>query len=200
MKIVLSLMSFILIGCTTAPKFGLSSDGSSGYHVIDKQKNVLEVRLQLPSDTSDKDLLYYGQRAVAEECLKRGFDYSNFSEDSKIQYTGYCYPTNEYKALAITFEKDGLATTPSKFIIESLNNKSSTLLQIKDEVLTIAGNKITSMTQVKNIIFEESKKSNSVPITLIRNGKNINIIEPLAQFKSALAGPEDLKILRKYTN
>lgn len=186
-----------LSNCSTAPKFE-KSNGSSGYTLKELTgKNHFEISLLLPSDTSQDALKKYGWRAIGEECANRGFEYFDISDEAPNKYVGYCYPTNERKALAITFKANGLQENPIKFVVEDLNNKSSTMLKVADEVLTIGGQKLVSMGQLKSVVFAATQKSNSMTVSLLRNGKSLEINEPVALFKSGVLGKSDLEQLRR---
>ncbi len=151
----------------------------------------------LPSDTSKNTLKIYGWRAIGEECLSRGFEFFDISDESPIQFVGFCYSTNERKALAITFRKNELQQTPRKFIVEDLNNKSATNVRIKDELLAIGDQKLISMGQLKSVVFGVTQKSNSIPVSLLRNGKLLEVNEPIALLKSGVLGKSDLENLRR---
>ncbi len=188
---------FFVTNCTTAPKFE-KSNGSSGYTVKELTgKNHFEISLLLPSGTSQDALKKYGWRAIGEECANSGFDYFDISEKAPTKFVGFCYPTHERKGLAITFTAKGLQENPRRFVVESLNNKSSTRLKLDDEVLTIGGQKLESMGQLKSVVFAATQKNNSVAISLFRNGKVLEVNEPVALINSGVLGKSDLEQLRQ---
>jgi hypothetical protein len=188
---------FFITNCSTSPKFE-KSNGSSGYTVKElTSKNHFEITLLLPSDTSKNTLKVYGWRAIGEECLNRGFEFFDISDEEPNKYVGFCYPTNERKALAITFKANGLQESPRKFVVEDLNSKSVTNIKIDDEVLAVAGQKLVSMGQLKSVVFASTQKSNSMSVSLLRNGKPLEINEPVALLKSGILGKADLENLRR---
>lgn len=198
MKFLIFILSvFVLAGCSSAPKFEMANN-SSGYTVKEVSgKNHLEIDLILPSNTAEKELAYYGQRAVGEECLKSGYGYFDTGETTPFKIKGFCFSKDEYGSLGIVFEKKGLNEEPKKFVIESIFNKSSTLVKVGDEVLKVDGKNLTSISQIKELIFIASQKQNTLPLELIREGKKITINEPIATTTGALGRPEDLDRLRK---
>ena len=185
------------VGCTSAPKFE-KSNGTSGYSVRNLSGQThFSVDLLLPSDTSRETLKHYGWRAIGEECLARGFQFFDVSDENPTRYVGFCYSGNERKSLALTFTLDGLEKNPPKFVVEDLNNKSSTLVKLGDEVTQIANETPTSMAHIKSIVYQATQSSNTIPLKVRRNGKEIEVKEPVALFKEGILGSEDLKALRQ---
>lgn len=188
---------FFLTNCATAPKFE-KSNGSTGYAVKELTgKNHIEISLLLPNNISAKTLAKYGARAIGEECAERGFDYFDISEEAVNKYVGFCYPTNEKKGLSIVFEAKGLKENTTKFVVEDLNKKSSTLLKIGDEVVAVGGQKPVTMGQLKFVVFAATQKSNSILLSVVRNGKSLEVNEPVVLFSSGVLGKPDLEYLRR---
>jgi hypothetical protein len=192
------LVVFGMSGCTTTPIFQKSSGDYDGYSVQEtNRKDHFRITIKVPSESSEKFRAAYGMRAVGEECLNRGFQYFDFTDLVSSAVDGFCFTSPNRRALGVTFESAGLKQTPQRFIVEDLNSKTSTLLKTNDEVITIGSESVTSMSQIKSIVFAGSDDSkNILPLKIKRQGVVSTVNEPLANLKNGNLGQSELESFR----
>lgn len=190
------LLLVFLTSCSSVPFQKLTN--GVGYTIISKGPKNFVVKVELPKELETKSPERYYARTVGEECLQRGFEYFDFTNPINGISEGFCFKENKRSAFAISFDKNGLNSTPNEFIVESLNQKSITFLQPKDKIIKTNGKNILSIDELKLIAFELGQKNiNSVNIELIRQGSVLTISEPMAELTNGCYGPEDLIALRK---
>ena len=100
---------------------------------------------------------------------------NNEDEDS-YNYREKLYFTSSLDAaVKVAFEKAGkdVKISSSKFLVIYIDKDSKTSLDIGDEIVAVNGNKIKSYDDIAKYISECSNK-NSVPITVMRNGKEVS--------------------------
>lgn len=194
----LMILLLILTGCaSTQIPFQKNTNGV-GYSIESKGSANFLVKTQLPSELDQKSIVMYVARSVGEECLARGFQYFDFTTPVNGSAEGFCFKENKRKAFAVTFTRQGLDSRPVEFVIEDLNHKTNSKLQVGDKVVKIDGRVISSVSDVKSLAFDFGQKNvNAVKMELIRKGKSLTIIEPLADMTGGAYGPEYLLILRK---
>jgi hypothetical protein len=195
---VASIVSLLLSACASVPVFQKQADSGVGYKIqdLDSTENF-RATVQLPPETSEKFIRNYAFRAVGEECEVRGFQFFDVGQLNATSFEGFCYLDSTRKSLALTFEKGGLEESPQKFVIEELNSKSNTKLQIGDEVISISGKNPTSMAEIKSIVFDaSSKKLAALPLKITRKGKELTVTEPMTDLKNGALGKPDLEALR----
>ncbi len=199
MKKIILCFGLFISGCVSLPYFQKSVNGSEGYTVQNlKLKNHILISFNVPRDTRADYLSKYAMRAVGEECFARGYRYFDFGEIENRTIQGFCYAGDVRSALAITFNTAALKKTPRKFIVEDLNSKSITQLKINDELLQIEGRNVTSVNQVKVAALEASEnKKNTLRLKIKREGRELKVVEPIADFKGGQMGKEDLDMLRR---
>jgi S1-C subfamily serine protease len=111
---------------------------------------------------------------------------------------GFCFKENKRKALAITFEKEGLTASPSIFVVENLNQKSKTNLLIGDKVIKAEGRNVTSVSDLKILAFHYGQIGTvKINLEIIRQGKSLTLSEPLAELSNGAHGPDSLEALQK---
>lgn len=189
----------LLTSCAHTPPFQKINSGV-GYKIENLEiKNSFKVTLKFSfSETTSKYLSNYAFRAVGEECLTRGLNNFESTKLDENTFNGYCFANKTYKALAVTFEESGLNKTPIRFIVEDLNNKTFTLLKINDEIINFDNIPLTSMTQIKHLVFSAAdKKRTYVSLKIKRTNSELIITEPLAEFAGSLGSKEDLDAVRK---
>jgi hypothetical protein len=98
--------------------------------------------------------------------------------------------------LKLTFAKSGLDKTPSTFIVEDLNWKKDTKVQLNDQVLSMNGEKFVSMVQVKNIVFGAKEDQDSITLELVRNDKKLKVNEPFEIHKDVLPNVNNINYQR----
>lgn len=192
------LMSLLLSGCAGAPKFQKLSEGT-GYSVTQHSDNNIEVMVSLPANSSEKAIEDYGALAIGEECKEKGFAVWDYGKVSSNKFEGQCYKTNEFKGLGLTFYKEGLEKEPSRFVVEKINNKVSTKILKEDEVLMIDDKKVSSMAQIKSLIYSK-KETESILVSVRRNNKVLSFAEPLVTYKDLMLDQKVLAWLRDKFN
>lgn len=192
------IFSIILSACVSAPTFKKTSYGVEGYSVQNlATQDHFQVIIKLPEGTNSKYFINYGYRAVGEECLVRGFEYFDVGELDKTVFEGFCFQNSTRKALAINFQNNGLIQSPARFVVEHLNNKTATQLMPNDEILLIEEKAPNSMANLKSLVFVATTNNKSViPIKIKRQGREIKVIEPIADLKNGVFDKNDLKSLR----
>jgi len=195
-KIAAISFVFALAGCASATKFQ-KTDAGPGYSVKELDaKDHLEVSVRLGDGAAAERVRDYGWRAVGEECHSRGFGYFSAVDVTPSTFEGFCYTSSTVKSMAITFQSAGLEAEPKKFVVEGLNGKTGTKLMVGDELLKMNGQKLTSMAQIKSLVFVSSKTKNSLPVEVVRGGKTMKLEEPLAQTANGAFGQDMLDRLR----
>ena len=192
---MLTVCAIAFSSCASIPSF--QENPAEGYTVTDaKLPAMFTVEVRLAATESENFKTNYAVRAVGETCLKRGFDYFNFAAAGGNSWQGYCSKTSANRSLGLTLtvpKKEG-----EKFIVEHLNNKSRTQVQIGDALLKVNGAPITSMAVLKNEVFASVEaKKNSMQLEIERAGKIMSVDEPIADVANASMGPADLEAVRK---
>lgn len=192
----LFFLTLLFVSCASPIKLQKKTD-SHGYTAKELSNNRhLEIIVSLPPEVSNKTKINYGRLAALEECKIRGYEFVDWADSSTNRYEARCYPKNEIKRLGIVFLTSGLEQSPNKFIVEDTNNKPATMVKPDDEILSVAGVKILSMTDVKSIVHSQGEADNFLSLKLIRNGKTITVKEPLLIMKDTLLGKSELEMLR----
>jgi hypothetical protein len=192
MKAILLSFLFLTSACAIVP-FQENTNGL-GYTIVPDGPANFAVKLQLPADFSEASMERYGARAVGEECLKRGYKYFSASNVLNKTAEGFCYKEEGMKALGLSFSKK---ESPAN-VVENLNQKSKTFLQVGDLLLKVDGQELTPDVQLKKITFKAGEKNkNTIKIELLRQGKKMQVDEPMAVLTGATYRPEDLEFLRK---
>jgi hypothetical protein len=188
-----------LSACATSPIFQKSTNGSDGYSVQDLGRNDhFRITVKIPQEnTTEKFIRNYGFRAVGEECLSRGFQFFDVAELDKTSIDGFCFKDSTRKSLAITFRADNLKESPSRFVVEDLNSKTNTQVKVNDEILLMDGKSLTSMAQIKSLVFSAVvNNKNALPLKLKRQNQEMTVNEPIADFKNGALGASDLEAVR----
>lgn len=189
--------SVLLAGCATTPSFQ-KSDGRLGYEVQETdKKSRIRVSLLIRDEVENEFKWLYAMRAVGEECSARGFQYFDHAEYDENNYAGYCYKSAIKKSLGLTFETKGLRKKPSQFVIESLNNKSQTALDVGDEILLFDDKAMNSIAELKDYIFNLSPQEQLLRLVIKRKGAKMSFDEPLAELQNGLGDKEQLNWLRQ---
>ena len=84
----------VMSGCSSAskPPFQTLSGHEYGYKVEDSPERwVFKVQSVLPPKIDEKYAVYYGYRAIGEECHERGFAYFDAGVNTPTELDGYCY-------------------------------------------------------------------------------------------------------------
>ncbi|WP_413612363.1 PDZ domain-containing protein [Bdellovibrio sp. HCB-110] len=196
--------SALFLSCASRPPFQEKDSNGIGYEVKDIQSpSNFQTSATLPASTNNNYLTKYAWRSVGEVCAQRGFNFFDFSSPETtstrenkvlVNTIGYCFKESTRRGLGITFK-------PSKvgLEVEHLNNKQNSSLKVKDIVLEIQGKKVATTTDVKQVVYINTAKS-SVDMAVIRDGKNIKIVEPISVLAGFNFDHEYLKALRKWTN
>ncbi|MEK6628649.1 MAG: hypothetical protein AABY53_08480 [Bdellovibrionota bacterium] len=194
---ILAIIGAVIIS-PTRPSFKKNTDGTIGYVIQDlSSKDNFRVIVQLPAETPEKYTHDYGSRAAGEECVERGFQFFDVGKLAPSAFEGFCFTDSTRKSLTITFQMNGLASSPQRFIIEGLNSKKNTQLQVNDEVLSIANEIPTSIAHVKSLVFiASSNKRTSLPVKVMRQGKEVTVTEPIVDLKNGAFGESYLEDLR----
>ncbi len=197
MKIIYGIF-IVLMGCASQEVPFQKLNNGIGYTVEQKSKNNLIIKANIPPSILTRTKTRYFARAVGEECLKLGFAYFDYTEPVDSASEGFCFPNNKRIAFAIKFKMDKLDSVPPEFIVEYLNQKAKTFLQINDKIIKINDIEPHSIAELKKYAFSLGEKNiQSVKIELLRNGKTLHIEEPMAVLSSGSYGPEDLQSLRE---
>lgn len=184
------------MGCTTLPQFQKVTNGN-GYMIKDLSgKNHFEVSLLFDANFPTGMTKKYGWRAVGEECLSRGFHYFSFSDDSALNFQGFCYTENVFTGLGVTFEGNGLKKLPAEFLVESVNNKKPTFLKLGDRLVSVEKSKLTSMSSLRALMIALPTDKTTVTVEFEREGKFQKAVEPLVNLRGGLLGKSDLEDLR----
>lgn len=192
-----SFLNLVLLGCSSSPVFQKRTELGDGYSIQDLSKNShFEVILNISNDLPEKYIYQYGLRAVGEECLSRGFNYFDIGQYSQLKYVAYCYEDNLKNSLGISFQSVKTENQQVDLIVEGLNGKKNTLIEIGDKILSVEGEILTSIPQLKNLIFKLPNKKLKVQVDLSRNGKKMTIDEPLVNLRDSTLGKKDLEDLR----
>lgn len=192
------LSIFLLSSCASDPKFQKKS-GDLGYEVTQISDSEFEVSVSLPENTSPRFKDEYMRRAAGETCLEKNMKYWDQGPISPDRIAAFCYSENVRKAIAVAFESDGLKENPPKFIIEDLNNKNNTKLQVSDQVLKIGDRSMKHMGDVKSIVHRWTlDKKSSIPMEIVRAGETSTVDEPLATFTGGHFTPEMLQRLQSW--
>lgn len=197
-RCLVSFIAIVLSACASSPTFKKTSYGVDGYSVQDlATKDHFQVIVKLPEGTDSKYFRNYGYRAVGEECLARGFQFFDMGELDTTVFEGFCFPDANRKALAISFQNNGLIQSPSRFVVEHLNNKAVTKLRPNDELLLIDDKPPVSMINLKSLVFiAATNNKNALPLKIKRQGREIKVMEPIADLKNGALDQNDLKSLR----
>lgn len=197
-RYLLSLIAIILSACASAPTFKKTSYGVDGYSVQDlATKEHFQIIVKLPVGTDSKYFRNYGYRAVGEECLARGFEFFDVGELDTTVFEGFCFQDANRKALAISFQNNGLIQSPSRFVVDHLNNKTVTKLRPNDELLLIDDKPPVSMINLKSLVFVAAiNNKNVLPLKIKRQGREIKVMEPIADLKNGVLEKKDLESLR----
>jgi hypothetical protein len=84
-------------------------------------------------------------------------------------------PLKKSKSLGISFRPQG-----HTFVVENLNGKAISQLNVGDEILLIDGKKPKSASQMKSLVSSAATKKKWVRLSIIRGGKKRTIFEPIA--------------------
>lgn len=191
-------IAMILAACASAPTFKKTSYGVNGYSVQDlTTKDHFQIIVNLPEGTDGKYFRNYGYRAVGEECLVRGFKFFDVGELDTTVFEGFCFQDASRKALAVSFQNNGLIQSPSRFVVDHLNNKTFTKLRPNDELLLIDNKPPISMINLKSLVFiAASNNKNELLLKIKRQGREIKVMEPIADLKNGALDQKDLEALR----
>lgn len=184
-----------LASCATFPSF--QDNPAEGYQVTDTSNPAsFGVEVRLPESTSPNFRINYAMRAIGETCAKRGFDYFNYGQASASQWQGFCSKTSSNRSLALSLSVP--KAEGEKFVVENLNGKTNSKIQVGDVLLKVNGQAIITMAGLKTEVFNavEAKKS-SMTLEIERAGKVMTLEEPIADVANASMGPEDLKTVRQ---
>jgi hypothetical protein len=199
-NLLLLLLALNLPACASLkPKF---QKGPGGYQVADvSPPDAFVVTVDLMKKVDDKYAETYGLRAVAEECLSRGYDYFDFAAREPRVIEGYCYKTPDHPGLGVEFALKGLAETPQRFLVGDLNGKTKTGLEKGDELLEIDGQPPVIIANIKSHVFRDSvAKQKTIPLKVKRGDQTLEIKEPIALFKNSSMGSAQLELLRSRTD
>lgn len=182
-----------LASCASTPTF--QENASEGFTIQDSKNPArFVVELHLPT-ANDGFRSNYVMRAIGETCAKREFPYFNIGAIDANRYEGYCYKTSANRSLGLSLtvpKKDG-----ERFVVENLNGKTNTKVQVGDAVLKVNSLAITSMSVLKNEVFDSVEaKKNFVKLEIERAGQVQSVEEPIADVANASPGPEELQGLR----
>lgn len=192
------LFLLVLTGCASNQVPFQKSDTGIGYSVEEKGSGNFLIKAALPIDFEQKSVERYVARAVGEECLRQGFQYFDYTSPMNGISEGFCFKENKRKALAVTFEKEGLAAAPPSFVVENLNQKSKTNLLVGDKIIKAEGRDVTSVSDLKRLAFHYGQKGTlSINLEIIRQGKALTFSEPLADLSNGSHGPDSLEALQK---
>lgn len=193
------IVCLVAVSCASTPPFQKRTDGF-GYSVEQATTPThFKITTNLPEDIAERERAFYVTRAIGEECSSKGYKYFDEGQESKQISYGFCYDKPGRKSLAVTFAKDGLNQTPQTFVIENLNQKSSTNLKVGDQILSIEGKPASSMASIKNTVYEAAQTSKkSLALETRREGKTLKIDEPLADMTGGVFDQEFLERARKY--
>lgn len=201
---ILAFGSGSMSGCASArkPPFQSLAGHEYGYRIEDSpHKWVFKVQTVLPANVDDKYAVFYGYRAVGEECLVRGFPFFDVGVNSPNELDGYCYPSKDHDALGIEFTELGLVSRPQHFIVSSLNDKTKTQLQKKDEINEIDGLPVISLAQIKAAVAKTVLAGKTMlQIKINRGDKSLTLKEPIAVFKNSSMGSDVLDLARSRVN
>ncbi|MES2854338.1 MAG: hypothetical protein V4692_00665 [Bdellovibrionota bacterium] len=199
--LVITVVAVSTVACASQTKFQKSED--NGYQIADSSsKDRFTVTVRLPSESSDRRRWDFAYRAVGEECLVRGFSYFEpvlmVPRDAHpIVAEGLCFPGEVRKAMGIGFAQSGLNENPVRLVIESLNSKTNSKLQVGDEVLEFKGRTPVRNTDMKLWVFEAAPADATAKWKIRRSGKVLEVDEPYAQTSGLGYGPKDLESVRR---
>lgn len=197
LRFIVFILAGVICGCSSAPVFQKKTTGM-GYVVKDlSQKGHFEVTLDLPTDIPEDFIFIYGMRAIGEECLLRGYDFFDTAEITEFKREAFCYSENVRTALGVTFKGPGLKKQPAEFVVENLNGKNPTKLAVKDQLISLNGTVLTSMAQLKGIVFQQPSRKISLSVEFSRDGKKMTAEEPLVNLRDSMFGKKDLDDFRK---
>lgn len=200
MSIVLSaLLALSACASIQRPPFQKLESHEFGYRVENSvTPTEFKVTTVLPEKVDPKFAVFYASRAVAEECLNRGFSYFDIGVEGPHEVDGYCYASADHKGLGVEFGANGLELTPKRFVVSDLNGKTKTSLQKKDQILEIDGQPTTSIAQVKAIVAKAVDAGRAELDLKIKRGddQELKIKEPIALFKNSSMGSQHLDLMR----
>lgn len=190
---LLAIFLLAFAGCASNQVPFQKNDGGVGYSVETKGSANFFIKTNLPSDFEQNSIKRYVARAVGEECLQQGFKYFDYTAPMNGISEGFCFKENKRKALAVTFEEEGLTELPPKFVIKSLNQKTNSKLLIGDKITKVEGREVTSVSELKSLAFQFGQKDMAnTSVEVIRNGKDLIFSEPLADLSFSAFGPDSL--------
>jgi len=194
------IILLVLSACASKPSFQKNSNETIGYVIQNYATNDnFRVIVNLPQGTTEQYARNYGYRAVGEECLIRGFNFFDVGEvDGKV-FEGFCFKDSVRKSLAVSFQNDGLVRSPKRFVIEYVNNKPSTKLKLNDELLLMDNKSPDSMANLKSLVFNAATNNkNFLPLKIRRKGRELKVMEPIADLKNGVLDINDLDALRTF--
>lgn len=197
-KLFLCLWAVSIVGCASSQSFRKSENGSDGYSIEDRAKpDQFVVRIKSQKGLLDSSFEDYVKRAVGETCSARGYEYFDVGWIDANSAAGYCYKSADAKALSIAFKAEKLKEDPPKFIIKQMNGKPKTFLAAEDEIISIDGQSLRSMDDLKLLEsrMAETKKT-TVKIRLVRYSESMTVNEPVSDVHDGILGPADLKKLK----
>ena len=195
------MTSLFLSGCASLekPPFQKLESHTYGYQVESASATspMLTVKTILPEKYEPKLAITYASRAVAEECLTRGYEYFDTGVRGPHEVDGYCYKSADHKALGIEFTEGGLDQRPQHFIIDNLNGKTKTELKPKDELIELQGQPVESMAQIKAAVAAAvAGNQKTVDLSIKRDDQRLKVKEPIALFKNSSMSSVQLDLMR----
>jgi hypothetical protein len=137
----------------------------------------------------------YAEWLINEECKKRSYSYSDIGNRDLLNYVGFCYKENSKLGLNILFEVRRPDIKLTRLVVENLNNKVSTSLMVKDTILRMNGKDIWTMGDIKENMFQiADHKTKNVTLAILRDGKNIEVKEPIVEQTNNLLKVEDVNL------
>jgi len=196
MRLIPLLLAFLVVGCASLkPKFQKGTPGYSVEGTVGEQGFLVKTDLGAKAD--DKFVATYGFRAVGEECLAHGFEYFDIAPVNVHEVEGYCFKTPDHPALAVEFTERGLEARPQHFVVHGLNGKTKTSLEKGDEILAVENAAPTSIATFKTAVYKAANaKKRTVKLKIKRDGKELEIQEPIALFKESALGSTQLDLVR----
>lgn len=136
-------------------------------------KIIKEIPSKKPHQCNHTNLISY---SVGKFCEDNGYSFYDVGRVTNKTAYGWCYKTAERNSIGILF-KD----LENKLIVESVNNKINTNFSVDDEIIKVLNQKTNTLYELKAAIVEASNKNaKELQVTLLRNGKEVSISEPMS--------------------
>lgn len=201
------LIALVCSGCATAvPLMKIKEEiDRYGYTVADHGlPNAYVISTSLPKGMLEDEYRWYVNVAAGRTCKHLGFDYFDtslraFVHESRNliheQTDVYCLKTQKLRGLSIKFERAD--KNPYNGVVEVSDfQKDRSFLQIGDYILMVNNSLVSRYNDIMRAVYTviyTKPKATSIPIDIIRDGKQMHFDEPITNTVYDAYGPDDLK-------